>query len=139
VASVLFIAMPRFQIENSLSFLQLKNKRSLSGFSDTVKLGDVTDIAQDRSVALRVELSDTARVPMQPYWRVVALDEYRDGAFLASRGQLRHDRRLPETRDLVGSRVETGGPMWTFTYEAGERSRYLPLPGGVCAFAAARG
>ncbi len=128
VASVLFIAMPRFQIENSLSFLQLKNKRSLSGFSDTVKLGDVTDIAQDRSVALRVELSDTARVPMQPYWRVVALDEYRDGAFLASRGQLRHDRRLPETRDLVGSRVETGGPMWTFYYEAGV-SRYLPLPG----------
>lgn len=128
VASVLFIAMPRFQIENSLSFLQLKNKRSLSGFSDTVKLGDVTDIAQDRSVALRVEMSDTARVPELPYWRIVALDEYRGGTFQASRGQLRRDRRLPATRDIAGSHTKTGGAVWTFYYEAGV-SRYLPLPG----------
>ena len=129
MASVLFIAMPRFQIENSLSFLQLKNKRSLSGFSDTVKLGDVTDIAQDRSVALRAELSDTAHVPPLPYWRMVALDEYREGTFQVSRGQIGHDRRLPEARDVVGTRAENGGPVWTFYYEAGV-SRYLPLPGG---------
>jgi len=128
VASALFIAMPRFHIENSLSFLQLKNKRSLSGFSDTVKLGDVTDIAQDRSIALRAELTDTTRVPSLPYWRMVALDEYRDGGFQASRGQLRHDRRLPEARDIAGTRTEAGGPVWTFYYEAGV-SRYLPLPG----------
>jgi len=127
IASLLFIAMPRFQIENSLSFLQLKSKRSLSGFSDTVKLGDVTDIAQDRSVALRAEVSDPEHVPPLPYWRMVALDEYHEGAFQVSRGLLRHDRRLPAVRDISGLR-SSDRPVWTFYYEAGV-SRYLPLPG----------
>ena len=128
VASLLFIAMPRFQIENSLSFLQLKNKRSLSGFSDTVKLGDVTDIAQDTTVALRAELGDPAQVPALPYWRMVALDEYRDGTFKASRGLIRHDRHLPEQRELTGMGASAGAAVWTFYYEAGV-SRFLPLTG----------
>lgn len=130
VATLLFLVIPRFQIENSLGFLQLHNKRSLSGFSDTVKLGEVTDIARDNSTALRAELSDPTRVPAMPYWRMVALDEYRDGSFLASRGLVDHERRIAETREIVGGRTaRAGAPVWTFYYEAGV-SRFLPLTGG---------
>ncbi|MFT3828665.1 MAG: transglutaminaseTgpA domain-containing protein [Opitutaceae bacterium] len=129
VASGLFLAIPRFQVENSLGFLQLKNKRSLSGFSDVVKLGEVTDIAQDTTTALRADLDDPSKVPTEPYWRMVALDEYRDGTFAASRGLLRHDRRVAEGRELRGPREAAAGtPVWTFYYEAGV-SRYLPLTG----------
>jgi transglutaminase-like putative cysteine protease len=128
-ASLLFLAMPRFQIENSLGFLQLKNKRSFSGFSDVVKLGEVTDIAQDTTTALRAELNDPAQVPVVPYWRMVALDEYRDGTFAASRGLQRHERRVGEARELPGRRArDATAPVWTFYYEAGI-SRYLPLTG----------
>ena len=128
-AATFFIAMPRFQIENSLGFLQLKNKRSLTGFSDVVKLGDVTEIAQDTTTALRVELSGAAHSPGSPYWRMVALDEYRDGAFRASRGMLHFDRRIPETRTFVGEgRMGSAGQVWTFYFEAGV-SRFVPLPG----------
>ena len=129
VASLLFFAMPRFQIENSLGFLQLKGRKSLSGFSDTVKLGDVTDIAQDTTTALRAELSDPRQVPAMPYWRMVALDEYREGSFLASRGLRQHERRTAELRDFEGTgRQRPGAANWTFYYEAGV-SRFLPLTG----------
>ena len=130
VATLLFLAMPRFQIENSLGFLQLKNRRSLSGFSDTVRLGDVTDIAMDRTTALRAELDDPAQVPALPYWRMVALDEYRDGTFRASRGLQQHEHRIAATRQVTGARPAGGAaPVWTFYYEAGV-SRFLPITGG---------
>ncbi|MBK8478924.1 MAG: DUF3488 domain-containing protein [Opitutaceae bacterium] len=130
MATVLFLVMPRFQIENSLGFLQLKNRRSFSGFSETVKLGEVTEIALDTSTALRAELSNPAQVPMLPYWRMVALDEYRDGSFRASRGLTRLDQDLGHRRELVGRRRQAspGAPVWTFYLEAGV-SRFLPLPG----------
>lgn len=129
VASLLFLALPRFQIENSLGLLQLKNRRALSGFSDTVKLGEVTEIAQDTTTALRAELSDPERVPVLPYWRMAALDDYRDGTFGVSRGLLVRERRIAETRELAGRGGSPGLPNWTFYYEAGV-SRYLPLAGG---------
>lgn len=130
MATVLFLVMPRFQIENSLGFLQLKTRRSFSGFSETVKLGEVTEIALDTSTALRAELSVPAQVPALPYWRMVALDEYRDGSFRTSRGLMRLDRDLGTTREVPGrtKKVPSGAPVWTFYLEAGV-SRYLPLPG----------
>ncbi len=130
MATVLFLVMPRFQIENSLGFLQLKNRRSFSGFSETVKLGEVTEIALDTSTALRAELSNPAQVPTLPYWRMVALDEYRDGSFRASRGVARLDQDLGLRRELFGRRKQAppGAPVWTFYLEAGV-SRFLPLLG----------
>lgn len=129
LATVLFLAMPRFQIENSLGFLQLHNRKSFSGFSETVKLGEVTEIALDTSTALRAELSDPTKVPVLPYWRMVALDEYRAGTFSASRGLVGREKRLGDRRELVGRRAAPpGAPVWTFYFEAGV-SRYLPLTG----------
>ena len=129
LATVLFMAMPRFQIESSLSFLQLHNRRSYSGFSETVKLGEVTEITLDTSTALRAELNDPAQVPALPYWRMVALDEYRDGTFRASHGLIRRERDLGERREVLGRRGKVAaGPVWTFYFEAGV-SRYLPLTG----------
>jgi hypothetical protein len=129
LASVLFLAMPRFQIENSLGLLQLHNRRSFSGFSDTMRLGEVTDIVEDNSTALRVEPMDQRWVPTQPYWRMVVLDEYKDGTFIASRGLRIADQRLGEQRELHGN--YDGGSSeaaYTFYFEGGI-SRYLPLPG----------
>ena len=131
VATVLFLAIPRFQIENSLGFLQLKNRRSLTGFSDSVRIGDVTDIAEDTTVAMRAEVSDPARSPGQPYWRLVVLDGYRDGVFRVSRGALRRASTMQAVRWVPGTRGEraaAGTPVWTCYLEAGV-SRYVPLTG----------
>jgi len=131
VATLLFLAIPRFQIENSLGFLQLKNRRSLSGFSDSVRIGDVTDIAEDTAVAMRAEVSDRARAPVQPYWRLVALDGYRDRVFRASGGASRQNRILTDVRVVQGTRGDRAAaavPVWTCYLEAGV-SRYVPLTG----------
>ena len=129
MATVLFVAMPRFQIENSLGFLQLSNKRSLSGFSGTVQLGDVTDIAEDTSTVLRAEIDSPGQVPADLYWRMVALDDYQAGTFRASRGLARYEQRTSVVREWAGTRAEVPGePVWTFYYEPGV-SRFLPLTG----------
>jgi protein-glutamine gamma-glutamyltransferase len=85
VSSLLFMAIPRFQLENSFFLDRFITKKSRTGFSDTISLGDVIDIQQDKSVALRVDVSDPARIPATPYWRMVVLDEYRAGLLRTSR------------------------------------------------------
>lgn len=128
-ASLLFLAMPRFQIENSLGFLQLKHRRSLSGFSDVVQLGEVTDIAQDTTTALRVDFGTALPPAGELYWRMVALDDYHDGGFAASGGLVRHAQRMGNRRELFGERSRReGGLAWTFYSEAGV-SRFLPQVG----------
>lgn len=131
LSSVLFLTIPRFQLENSLGFLNLRNKRSLTGFSDTVRFGDVTNIQQDNSMALRVEVSDPSVVPAEPYWRMVVLDAYEDGVYRASGGLRRGERYARGNESIVeGLRREARDdePVWTFYLEAGV-SRYLPLTG----------
>jgi hypothetical protein len=86
ITSLLFLAIPRFEIGSSLGFMGLRNKRSLTGFTDSVSFGDVTDIKQDDSTALRIETSDPDSVPANPYWRMVVLDAYENGRFRVSPG-----------------------------------------------------
>jgi len=127
----LFLALPRFQWENSLFSDRYVAKKARSGFSDSIKFGDVSEIIQDTSVALSVDVSDRSQVPMAPYWRMVVLDEYRDGTFRFSAGLKREalgkdrtDTALRgEARPSVGEAV-----FWTFYLESGV-SRYLPLLG----------
>ena len=132
LSAVLFMAIPRFQIDSGLFLDRLITKKSYTGFSDTLKFDDVTDIQQDNSVVLRVEASDRSRVPETLYWRMVVLDEYRNGAFQLSTAM----KSAAFNREQSAARINGLGPVprngmlsWTFYLESGV-SRFLPLAGG---------
>jgi len=131
LSALFFLAIPRFQLENGLWLDRFITKKAKTGFSDTIRFGDVTDILQDNAVALSVDVSDRGRIPADPYWRMLVLDEYRDGTFRLS-PEL---RRAAFDRERTGATIRGGGrrrggePVtWTFYLEPGV-SRYLPLPG----------
>ena len=131
VSALLFMIIPRFQLENSFFLDRFMTKKSLTGFSDTIRLGDLVDIQEDNTVALRVDVSDAALVPTVPYWRMLALDEYQDGTFRTSR-RLRNEMVIgAQMRPFlqgVLARPADAPAYWTFYFEAGI-SRYLPLAG----------
>ncbi len=131
VSALLFLAIPRFQLENSLFLERFMSRKARTGFSDNIKFGDVTDIVQDNSVAMSVDIPDPARIPAQPYWRMVVLDEYREGGFRLSTA-LRAATFSRERGDIQlrgVARPQNEVPyFWTFYLESGV-SRYLPLLG----------
>ncbi|MEY4940174.1 MAG: hypothetical protein RIQ93_1909, partial [Verrucomicrobiota bacterium] len=131
VSALLFMAIPRFQLENSMFLDRFISKKSKTGFSDTIRFGDVTDIQQDTGIALSVDVTDQSQIPASPYWRMLVLDDYREGAFRLSIrlrnqafGAERTGQQLRgEARPRLGESV-----FWTFYFESGI-SRYLPLLG----------
>ena len=131
VSALLFLAIPRFQLENTLFLDRLITKKAKSGFNDSIRFGDVTEIQEDNSLALSVDVSDQSRIPESPYWRMVVLDEYINGTFKLSPG-LRSQEFGPErVHGSVrgGHRLIDPEPVyWTFYLESGV-SRYLPLLG----------
>jgi transglutaminase-like putative cysteine protease len=130
VSGLLFLAIPRFQFENSLFLDRFISKKAKTGFTDNIKFGDVTDIISDTSLALSVDISDLSKIPVPLYLRMVVLDEYRDGTFKLS-PQLRREAFGGERNrvELVGTeRYKLNQSTWNFYFEAGV-SRYLPLPG----------
>ena len=130
VSALLFLAIPRFQIDSGLFLDRFLTKQSRTGFSESIHLGDVVDIQQDNSIALRVDASDPARIPAVPYWRMVVLDEYRDGEFRTSL-RLKADltRSTRTSSFLRGGAASVGSPVvWTLYLESGI-SRFLPLGG----------
>jgi len=129
VSALLFTLMPRFELANSLFLDRLITRWTHTGFSDTIHFGDATDIQQDTSVALRVEVAGRAQLPANPYWRMVVLDEYRDGEFRVSKA-LRNAARYNYTNESFARGGEgRGADVWTLYLEPGV-SRYLPLTGG---------
>ncbi len=131
VSALLFMAIPRFQLESSFFLERFMSKKSRTGFSDTIRLGDVVDIQQDNSVALRVDVSDPARVPVVPYWRMVVLDEYKNGTLRTSR-RLQNEMLISAQQApyAYGSAraPRAAAVFWTFYFESGI-SRHLPLAG----------
>jgi len=131
VTALLFMFIPRFQLESSMFLDRIISKKARSGFSDTIRFGDVTEIQQDTSVALSVDVSDQAQIPTAPYWRMLVLDVYDQGAFRISRGLRNQEFQPAHTGTyLKGTeRPKQGEPVtWTFFLESGV-SRYLPLLG----------
>jgi hypothetical protein len=130
VSGLLFLAIPRFQLENGLFLDRLVSRKAKSGFSDTIRIGEVTEIQQDSSVALRVDVSDPAQLPATPYWRMFVLDEYHDGVFRLS--PLARVQSMEGERSAVRiagtARPRRAAARWTFYFEPGV-SRYLPLLG----------
>ncbi|MDO8539059.1 MAG: DUF3488 and transglutaminase-like domain-containing protein [Opitutaceae bacterium] len=131
VSALLFLAIPRFQFESSMLLDRFISKKAKSGFNDTIRFGDVTDIQQDNSVALSVDVSDQSQIPGTPYWRMLVLDSYEQGTFrLSSRLRLERFDQERTASFLVGRAIPRPGPtvFWTFFLESGV-SRYLPLLG----------
>ena len=129
-STALFLLLPRFDLESSLFFDQMMKGRSRTGFSEEVKLGDLTDIQDDTSIAFTVDVSDPSQVPGDLYWRMLVLDSYANGNFSMSNG-VRNSLVGPPaktTRFPGTARLPAGAPVWTFFFEPGV-SRYLPLPG----------
>lgn len=131
VSGLLFLAIPRFELGQGLFLEGLLKRKTSSGFTDTLRFGDVTDILRDQSVAMSVEVSDRTQVPAQVYWRMVVLDEYRDQAFRMSAGLRASAFDKPvTTREVRGAEPPArGGAEWTFYVEPGV-GRFLPLTGG---------
>ena len=129
VSGLLFLAIPRFQLENTFWLDRFAMKKAKTGFSETIRFGDVTEITTDNSVAVTVDVSDRERVPAHPYWRMLVLDEYREGTFRLS-ASLRRDAFGGERGGVMvrGFRGSTTGDTWTFYLEPGI-SRHLPLLG----------
>lgn len=128
ISALLFLAIPRFQLENSMFLDRFISKKAKSGFSDTIRFGDVTEIQQDTSVALSVDVSDQAQIPALPYWRILVLDLYHNGTFRFSR-LLKSELGGNRTSSFVygdGTPRQGGAVYWTFYFESGV-SRYLPL------------
>lgn len=133
MSGLLFLIIPRFELANSFFLDRFITRKSRSGFTDTVKFGDVTELVKDDRIAMRVDLTDASGIREEPYWRLVVLDEYAPDGFKVSTG-LRNELLADEgvRRNISGRRfsrhVEEVGGIWTFYVEPGV-SRYLPLPG----------
>jgi len=131
---VLFVSIPRVHLEQAIPFLSLP-QQGLSGFSDVVRLGDVTSIQEDDSVALRVDVPGIEAIPGDPYWRMLILDRYAAGAFVNSLFLSdSSEREPPRVHDISPfparwfSGENRSAGAWTFYLERNV-SRYLPILG----------
>lgn len=131
---ILFVAIPRFDVNNPIPFLGF-NRAARTGFSESIRFGDVTDIQQDNRVALRVEVKSADKIPPEPYWRMLVLDEYVDGGFRLSAGLQQNAvkkprlSRIDRRQDLIANPEKPRSEnVWTFYLEGGV-ARFLPLTG----------
>lgn len=127
---VFFLALPRFELSNSLFLDKLIKRTSRTGFSENVKFGDVVDIQQDSGTAFNVDVSNPQAVPAMPYWRMLVLDEYSGSGFKVSAGlRLSFARSDERASSFTGNRSRReGGAVWQVYFQPGV-SRYLPLLG----------
>ncbi len=133
MSAMLFVMIPRFELATGFFLDKYITRKSRTGFTDTVRFGDVTDLVRDDSVAMRVDLTDTTGLREPPYWRLVVLDEYTPEGFKISAGLkgelLRGQRTTQQLRGRqLGRSADSVGGVWTFYVEPGV-SRFLPLPG----------
>lgn len=131
LSGLLFLAIPRFDLQSGLFLDRLISRTTRTGFSDSIKFGEVTSIIADDSLALLVDVTDPAVMPTVPYFRMVVLDEYNGEGFEMSdqfRLALSGNHRVPRGRINGTPGFERDAPTWTFYLEPGI-SRFLPLLG----------
>ncbi|MEZ4330405.1 MAG: DUF3488 and transglutaminase-like domain-containing protein [Myxococcota bacterium] len=93
LALALFVALPR--LKTSALSGSLRTGMGLSGFSDSVSLGDVGKIRHDPTVVLRVEAAEGELPrPIDAYWRGLAFDAF-DGRRWSISISERHGARAP--------------------------------------------
>jgi len=133
-SALLFTVIPRFEVGSGFFLDKYITRKSHTGFSETIKFGDVSDLVRDESVAMRVDVTDAASLRDAPYWRLIVLDEYRPEGFRMSKMLRRRLQALEKSRQTIPggeksvSLARTAGGQWTFYVEP-EVSRFLPLPG----------
>lgn len=131
LSALLFLALPRFEISNDFFIDRMITKTARTGFSESIRFGEVNKIARDSGMAFAADVADPASVPADLYWRMLVLDEYTGEGFRASaglRGSFTPARDKAFTHDGAG-RAPGERPTWTIYYQPGV-SRYLPLLGG---------
>ena len=128
------MAIPRVHLDQAIPFLRLP-QAGLSGFSDVVRFGDVTRIQKDDGIAMQIDVPDLESLPDDPYWRMLVLDRYENGAFInslfGSGGGEGSSRPVHSTSPFPESWFADpgrGDGSWTFYMEPGV-SRYLPILG----------
>lgn len=131
VSTGVFIMIPRFDLGHTIPLMQMETK-SRSGFSDTVSLSSVSEIIEDRSIALRIDVPNFGSISSLPYWRILVLDRYRNGEFSLSNkvDNLGKYVKLRELSWWTNRQIPPNlrkGKKWTFYFEGGV-SQYLPLP-----------
>ncbi len=130
-SALLFLIIPRFQLDTGMFLDRFVSKKARSGFSESIKFGDVTEIQQDTSVALHVDVSDVGQIPLAPYWRMLVLDDYGNGSFKLSPGlQMAAFEPHAHTGSVVfgPTTLRRTRGTWVMYLEPGI-SRYLPLLG----------
>jgi len=133
-SALLFVIIPRFELATGFFLDKYITRKSRTGFTESVKFGDVSELVRDESVAMRVDLTDASGLRESPYWRLVVLDEYTPEGFKVSsnlKGELLRSQTVTQrVRDRGLGRLKNPvGGVWTFYIEPGV-SRFLPLPGG---------
>jgi len=131
MASLIFISLPRFDFGQQLPFARLSTSSGAPGLSEEVTYGDVVDLLDDDTMALRVDVGSDIP-PSSPYWRMLVLDEFTGEGFRASRSlqsTFRYDELTRFSAEGSYRNRDRGeGQTWTFYFEGGI-SRYLPIPG----------
>lgn len=131
VSTLLFILTPRFNLDQAIPFLSVETQ-PMTGFTEEVKLGDVSEVQNDNAVAIRIDVPSMEAIETQPYWRMMVLDRYVDGMFSMSEGLKHYRFREPMTvREMRPDPPPEGAyrsDLWTFYMEGGI-SKYLPVPG----------
>ena len=133
-SAVLFLVIPRFEMGSGFFLDKYITRKTRTGFSETIKFGEVSELVRDDNMAIRVDLTDAASLQEAPYWRLIVLDEYTPQGFRLSDG-LRNKliagqvtkQYIREHRGSPPVAAQVGG-VWTFYVEP-EVSRFLPLPG----------
>lgn len=133
-SAVLFLVIPRFEFASGFFLDKYITRKSHTGFTESVKFGDVGELIRDESVAMRVDVTDAATIKEAPYWRLVVLDEYTPQGFKVSLGLKNSLLRTQRVAQVLKGRngpvltPQAVGGVWTFYVEPGV-SRFLPLPG----------
>jgi len=76
IAMGIFFVLPRIQL-GYFSNLSAGKTQHVSGFSQTVSLGDISDIQDDKDIVMRVRVTGTEPLPAgRLYWRGISFDYY---------------------------------------------------------------
>ncbi|MCZ6673302.1 MAG: transglutaminaseTgpA domain-containing protein [Verrucomicrobia bacterium] len=132
---IIFVSFPRFHLGKVIPFLQLKNGSSYTGFSEHVRFGEITEIKEDNSIAMRIDIPEVTNFPSAPYWRMLVLDYYFNGHFSVSEDAKAKREQQPESSRfgyrpifLKQHYPKLDDEKWTFYLEGGI-SRFLPTTG----------
>jgi len=136
LSGLLFLLIPRFEFATGFFLDKYITRKAHTGFSESVRFGEVEELVRDDGIAMRVDLpADSATPPTPIYWRLVILDDYAPDGFRVSAGlknELLRSQRFGQSARgrLASPHTPPAVPgTWTFYVEPGV-SRFLPLPGG---------